>query len=50
MALVGALSVMLLDELFVRQPVLAAPAQPTKVVIGATTVAPGYQETPRRIA
>ena len=50
MALVGALSVMLLDELFVRQPVLAAPAQPTKVVIGATTVAPGHQENPRRIA
>jgi asparagine synthase (glutamine-hydrolysing) len=44
MALVGALSVMLLDELFVRRPVLAAPAIPTKVVIGATTVAPGYPE------
>jgi len=50
MALVGVLSVMLLDELFVRRPALAAPAQPTKVVIGATTVTPGYQETPRRIA
>ena len=50
MALVGVLSVMLLDELFVRRPALAAPAQPTRVVIGATTVAPGYQETPRRIA
>ena len=50
MALVGTLSVMLLDELFVRRPALATPAQPTKVVIGATTVAPSYQETPRRIA
>ena len=44
MALVGILSVMLLDELFVRRPVLAAPTLPTKVVIGATLVAPGYQE------
>ena len=42
MALVGVLSVMLLDELFVRRPVLAAPAAPTKVVIGATVVAPAY--------
>ena len=44
MALVGVLSVMLLDELFVRRPVLARPAVPTKVVIGATVVAPGYPE------
>jgi asparagine synthase (glutamine-hydrolysing) len=44
MALVGVLSVMLLDELFVRRPLLAGPAAPTKVVIGATTVAPGYVE------
>jgi len=50
MALVGVLSVMLLDELFVRRPALAAPAQPTKVVIGGASVAPDYQETPRRIA
>ena len=50
MALVGILSVMLLDELFVRRPVLAAPAVPTKVVIGATAVSPGYPETSRRIA
>jgi asparagine synthase (glutamine-hydrolysing) len=45
MALVGVLSVMLLDELFVRRPVLAAPAEPGRVVIGATLVAPSY---PRR--
>jgi asparagine synthase (glutamine-hydrolysing) len=44
MALVGVLSVMLLDELFVQRPVLAPPAVPTRVVIGATVVAPGYQE------
>ena len=44
MALVGVLSVMLLDELFIRHPVLAVPAVPTKVVIGATRIAPGYQE------
>ncbi len=42
MSLVGVLSVMLLDEQFVRNPVLAAPAEPTKVVIGATLVAPAY--------
>jgi asparagine synthase (glutamine-hydrolysing) len=44
MALVGVLSVMLLDELFVRRPLLAAPAVPTRIVIGATAVSPGYQE------
>ena len=38
MALVGVLSVMLLDETFVQRPVLATPAQPTKIVIGATHV------------
>ena len=42
MSLVGVLSVMLLDEQFVRNPVLAAPAEPSKVVIGATLVAPAY--------
>lgn len=40
MALVAVLSVMLLDEHFVQRPVLAAPAQPGKVVVGATLVAP----------
>ncbi len=43
MALVGVLSVMLLDEIFVRRPTLAPSATPTKVVIGATSVAPGHQ-------
>jgi asparagine synthase (glutamine-hydrolysing) len=38
MALVGVLSVMLLDEQFVRNPRCAAPAQPTRVVIGSTVV------------
>lgn len=42
MALVGVLSVMLLDELFVRRPVLAAAAVPGRVVIGATVVAPTF--------
>ena len=42
MALVGVLSVMLLDEMFVRNPVVAAPAEPTKVVVGATLVASTY--------
>jgi len=42
MALVGILSVMLLDELFVQRPALAAPAVPTRVVVGATPVAPGH--------
>ena len=44
MALVGVLSVMLLDELFVRRPVLAAPAEPGRVVIGATVVSPLYPQ------
>jgi asparagine synthase (glutamine-hydrolysing) len=44
MALVGVLSVMLLDEMFVRRPRRAAAAVPTRVVIGATVVAPGYPE------
>ena len=42
MALVGVLSVMLLDELFVRRPTPAAAATPTKVVIGATLIAAAY--------
>jgi asparagine synthase (glutamine-hydrolysing) len=42
MALVGVLSVMLLDEIFVRRPSLAAPAEPTRVVIGATVVPSPY--------
>ena len=42
MALVGVLSVMLLDEMFVRRPMLAAPAVPNKVVIGSTLVGPAY--------
>jgi len=42
MALVGVLSVMLLDELFVRRPTLAAPAEPTKVVTGGTPMASAY--------
>jgi len=50
MALVGVLSVMLLDELFVRRPVLAAPVAPTKVVIGATLTAAALPGTSRRIA
>jgi len=45
MALVGVLSVMLLDEQFVRHPVLATSATPNKVVIGATLAAPLH---PRR--
>jgi asparagine synthase (glutamine-hydrolysing) len=44
MALVGVLSVMLLDEVFVRRPALAAPSEPTKVVIGA---APGVLAYPK---
>jgi asparagine synthase (glutamine-hydrolysing) len=39
MSLVGVLSVMLLDEQFVRRPVVAAHAEPNKVVIGGTVVA-----------
>jgi asparagine synthase (glutamine-hydrolysing) len=42
MALVGILSVMLLDDLFIRRPVLAAPALPTRVVVGATPIVPGH--------
>jgi asparagine synthase (glutamine-hydrolysing) len=42
MALVGVLSVMLLDEIFVRRPTLAAPAEPTKVVAGATSIASAH--------
>jgi len=42
MALVGILSVMLLDELFVQRPALAAPALPTRVVVGATPIAPSH--------
>lgn len=45
MALVGVLSVMLLDEMFVRRPRLAPPAIPNRVVVGATTVAPGFSTT-----
>jgi hypothetical protein len=41
---------MLLDELFVRRPVLAAPLVPTKVVIGATPSAPDLPGVSRRIA
>jgi asparagine synthase (glutamine-hydrolysing) len=40
MALVGVMSVMLLDEMFVRRPAVAAPAVPGKVVIGATLIGP----------
>jgi len=40
MALVGVLSVMLLDELFVRRPVVAAPAEPNKVVVGSAVLTP----------
>ena len=36
MGLVGTISVMLLHELFVVQPALARPAEPTRVVVGAT--------------
>src|SRR4029453_13307854 len=50
MALVGVLSVMLLDELFVRRPVLAAPVVATKVVIGATPATPALPGASRRIA
>jgi asparagine synthase (glutamine-hydrolysing) len=42
MALVGILSVMLLDELFVRRPVLAAPARPSRIVVGATVSSRTY--------
>jgi asparagine synthase (glutamine-hydrolysing) len=42
MALVGVLSVMLLDEIFVRRPTLAISAQPTKVVVGATPMLPTH--------
>jgi len=45
MALVGVLSVMLLDDLFVRRAVLAAPAVPTRVVIGSTSVLPAYPKS-----
>jgi asparagine synthase (glutamine-hydrolysing) len=44
MALVGVLSVMLLDEVFVRRPALAAPAEPTKVVVGAALGALAYSK------
>jgi asparagine synthase (glutamine-hydrolysing) len=44
MALVGVLSVMLLDDIFVRRPVLAAPAEPSKVVVGGRLVAPAYSK------
>jgi hypothetical protein len=44
MGLVGVLSVMLLDELFLRRPRLAPLAVPTKVVIGATAVVPTYSK------
>jgi asparagine synthase (glutamine-hydrolysing) len=37
MALVGSLSLMLLHERFVASPVLARPAQPTRIVHGRTT-------------
>ena len=37
MALVGVLSVMLLDEVFIRRPSLAVPAEPTKVIVGAAS-------------
>ena len=36
MALVGAISTMLLHEQLVASPRLAAPASPTRVVVGAT--------------
>jgi asparagine synthase (glutamine-hydrolysing) len=42
MALVGILSVMLLDEFFVRRPMLAAPAAPSRVVTGATVWSPAH--------
>jgi asparagine synthase (glutamine-hydrolysing) len=37
MALVGAISTMLLHDQLVERPALASPARPTKVVVGATT-------------
>jgi hypothetical protein len=40
MALVGVLSVMLLDDLYVTHPALARPAEPNKVVIGAALATP----------
>jgi asparagine synthase (glutamine-hydrolysing) len=40
MALVGVLSVMLLDELFVRRPALATPVQPGREVLGDVVVGP----------
>lgn len=40
MALVGVLSVMLLDELFVRRPVVAAAVEPNRVVIGSAVLTP----------
>jgi asparagine synthase (glutamine-hydrolysing) len=40
MALVGAISTMLLHEQFVARPALAAPARPTRVVVGATLEPP----------
>jgi asparagine synthase (glutamine-hydrolysing) len=43
MALVGAISTMLLHEQLVARPALAAPARPTKVVVGAAV------ETPARV-
>jgi len=45
MALVGVLSVMLLDEMFVRRPVLAAPVEPNRVVIGSAVLTPRNNET-----
>jgi len=44
MALVGILSVMLLDEQFVRNPVTAALAAPSRVVIGSTIVETRFPE------
>jgi hypothetical protein len=36
MGLVGTISTMLLHDLFVVRPALALPAEPTRVVVGAT--------------
>jgi asparagine synthase (glutamine-hydrolysing) len=46
MALVGAISTMLLHEQFVARPALAAPARPTRVVVGATVEAPSRVPEP----
>lgn len=45
MALVGCISLMLLHEQMVLAPALAAPAQPTRVVIGDQVVADGFYQT-----